>query len=558
MKMKIPQIKKPFLFPPQIKLNLKPQTHLKEKEMEILSVKKIANDYLQMKREGKMPDGYARSLMIEAVPDKCMVVHRSMLEDYAKSNPAQQALILTNKYVQKLLKALSINSTSLKYKKIQAEEIWSDLSTKRLNFTLDTYLAFLKCFTLVEDKLMVEKVHDMLVRKQSKMPWSRNVYAGLIAAHHSFGNKYAIKRLFESYEKQFSPLNKFGFLDPVDSEVNNQLKIMLSHYFNALIVAGNHDYFAILLDKLSRMVAEDMYRLLNEDSYKSIFESLKFTGNVEMASRYFKVMRYHHESIPLEYTVFYHALDCISTISGFRETRLVYNILNNIRAEAVLESNIKKNINYTPQEITEMFLEYITTSKQRPELEKFRDWKASLPPLPIQTMMAYSLGKTLDITLIQNFFTKSILTKEYLLLYWSRHLSTHLKNLNNLLYKTQSEMDAYSDSNDLVSKSKNELRSTISWINKKKKRGLTLLYGQTGPLSHVYTALINGWQNALKSSDNNDGLDPLEFDSLLQEMEGLEKDLVLKSEIGKFFNLKNVVEDADGVVDELLVGSSTQ
>jgi hypothetical protein len=556
--MKLPLPRKPFLFPPQIKLSApKPQIPVL-KEKGLVSVKKIASEYLQMKRDGKIPDGYARSLMIEALPEKCMIVHKSMLADYRKANLKDQDLILTNKYVQKLLLALSKKSTSTSYKKIQVEEIWSDISGTRLNFTLDTYLAFLDCFVLVRDKVMMEKMHDMLVRAQGKHPWTRNIYAGLIRAHHSFANKYAIKRLFEAYEKQFAPINKNGFLAPFDDELNVKLKIMVAEYFNALIVANNHDYFTIVLDKLSRMSADNIFSRLNEEAYKAIFESLTITGNAEMAKRYFKILKYHHKKTPLEYKIFYNALECISKISSFRESKIAYRLLNEIRAKSITESNAKADVNYTIAEMTRIFMDFIKTSQPQPQLEKFRFWNSPLPPINVQTMISSSIGKSLDIDLIRSFFKSEILTEEYLMFYWSRQVSTNTKKLDDLFVATQAKLDKVKNAATALEKKKkskstttkspvNELKLTLTWIGKRKKRGLTLLYGQNGPLSHLYTALVNGWQESLKSVGNENGLDPLKFDSLLQELEDMEKEVVLKSEIGKYLLVRTVAADDDEV-----------
>jgi hypothetical protein len=139
------------------------------------------------------------------------------------------------------------------------------------------------------------------------------------------------------------------------------------------------------------------------------------------------------------------------------------------------------------------------------------------------------LGQSRNEQKVEKFFRKEVFG-DMVGLVWARQVLNHKTQLNNLQEKTQAEIATLQN----ISKkrgltkaetaTKAELKQTLSWVNRRRKRGLQSNTGESGPFKHVYQGLVEGWRFADKDDAN---ADPLKIEDMLQHIEEIEKKMVL-------------------------------
>ncbi|KAJ3319827.1 hypothetical protein HDV06_005877 [Boothiomyces sp. JEL0866] len=457
--------------------------------------------YSDIKKSGIDPDHFVYTCLFYLYrnePKQLHLLHSFQMKHWRKVNErrldsTKPDTVVSNKSICSLLYGLLRRN-----KPENIDTIYSNYVETGLHFSTDTQLAFLEGFKNQKDKVMVEKIHFQFT-KQSKV-LEMKTFEGLIAAHYEIGNNRAVTRLYEDYQQIYQPrLSAIKYYVKACSELE---------LFNFVATVSN------------RLLQER--RILDFDTYVALLESFEVSGNATALSKWIQVIYKHLESEnPISSNILRHLISVVSKIGTLQQGQESFKEYLSFHEKHSLEINQQNNVNFTPQEMAEMF-----DNDNQDVLKKFKLWHSPAPARRVLSHLAYLYGKSQDCDLIKSFFTQHVLLPSTLHLHWSRYIKSNNAKLDDLLAKAQDKLDNGGDKS---------IKETITWVNKRKKRGLVLNTGIEGPFKYVYDGLIRGYKHTVSE-------DVLGLDNLLFELEEYEKTIVaslpIKSAFVTFRNLE--------------------
>lgn len=473
------------------------------------------------------------------------------------------------------------------------ERMWLDSrETEEFVFDLDTLTAFLHGFGALKDKVMVEKMHNLLVKNRKRLGgWTPATFEVIMYAHCRLENWRAVKRLWEEYEKLFNPFDpKLNIILPIE------------YYLLALQKSENYSHFmnytSINLQKLSAMK-------LSSETYAIILTEAVRAGNVKACQSWYSVIKKeliassnskdpHHQinhGAELDYTILYKVLEAFSSLKSPDLALQTFHDLKRIRKKIVKQTNSSNEINLTPISMAELFEKSIklgpyplpdtsmegvlplesstddpilsveSTEHQFLEsdkviLQKFRLWISPLMPIPQLALLLRTISLEKDIERIYSFFVDQVCTKEFLSLYWARQVSLYKKRIVDVLTHSQASLDQLkppSTPTPLMStknwlktprneralqsvsaQDRHALKQEITWCNRRLKRNLNVpvAYGEKGPLKYCFEAIVRGWRDGVERQG-----DELELENLMDRLVKLETDLVSSLNVAPFLSL---------------------
>ncbi|KAJ3313780.1 hypothetical protein HDV04_001584 [Boothiomyces sp. JEL0838] len=332
-------------------------------------------------------------------------------------------------------------------------------------------------------------------------------FEGLMAAHYEIGNNRAVTRLYDDYQQIYQPR-----------------LIAVKYYVKA---CSELELFHFVTTVSNKLLQER--RLLDFDTYVALLESFEVSGNADLLTKWIKVIKEHLDSDnPISSNILRHLISAVSKIGTLEQGQDLFKEYLSHHEKYSVEINKVNDVNLSPKEMAEMF-----DCDNQDVLKKFKLWHSPTPARRVLSHMAYLYGKSHDSNLtkshdsnlIKSFFTDHVLLSSSLHLHWSRFIKSNNAKLDDLLAKAQDKLDNGGDKS---------IKETISWVNKRKKRGLVLNTGVEGPFKYVYDGLIHGYKS--RETDSALGLD-----NLLHELEEYEKATVASLPIkSKFVTLKEI------------------
>ncbi|KAJ3303211.1 hypothetical protein HDV03_004120 [Kappamyces sp. JEL0829] len=491
------------------------------------STARVATLFKHLKQNSYHPDAFLWSCLMATHPYQCLKIHESMLQawqEYAgiqksktKTRHHSRLPPISNKSIRTLLWILNRKTANWKKKEEDWRILWRDLTETGIDFTQDTLMGWLEGFSSVNDREMIEKIHDLLVKQKKRQPWNEGVYSGLMAAHSGLGNNRAVKRLFEEYAEQYH----LGLLGPIE------------HYLLALLNTGAHREIEIYSKKILRL---DL--VLNRNCYVSILRSFAQQGDLESLRKWGRVVTKQVQTHPsmLPYSVLYDVLDAFAMVDSLEDCQRVFGHLETIRAEQVVLQNKAMELDYTTREMAGIFEDaYRTSARDSSILDRYREWKPTICSRRLLASLAQVLGRRKDPALVLDFFSSHVLDADGLYLYWAKKIAGQHKKLLDLQELSQTQLDEWKDARPSTAQptSRQDLKETLSWTKRRLKRGLVLEVGEKGPLAVVYEAMISSWRSSNVMID-----DPLELDNLLIRLTALEKKRVLELPLGDVFAVR--------------------
>ncbi|KAJ3259696.1 hypothetical protein HK103_001957 [Boothiomyces macroporosus] len=456
--------------------------------------------YADIKKSGIDPDHFVYTCLYYLYrnePKQLNLLHSFQMKHWRKLN--QQKLdstkpdtVVSNKSICSLL-----NGLLRRNKPENIDNIYSNYVETGIHFSTDTNLAFLEGFKNQKDKVMIEKIHFQFT-KQSKV-LEMKTFEGLMAAHYEIGNNRAVTRLYDDYQQIYQPR-----------------LIAVKYYVKACTELELFHFVTTVSNKLLQE-----RRLLDFDTYVALLESFEASGNANLLTKWIKVVKEHLGSDnPISSNILRHLISAVSKIGTLEQGQDLFKEYLSHHEKYSVEINKVNDVNLSPKEMAEMF-----DSDNQDVLKKFKLWHSPTPARRVLSHMAYLYGKSHDSNLIKSFFTDHVLLSSSLHLHWSRFIKSNHAKLDDLLAKAQDKLDNGGDKS---------IKETISWVNKRKKRGLVLNTGVEGPFKYVYDGLIHGYKS--KETDSVLGLD-----NLLHELEEYEKATVASLPIkSKFVTLKEI------------------
>ena len=325
-----------------------------------------------------------------------------------------------------------------------------------LQFTKETYLAFLEAFASVGDKAMVEKIHDIMQKKRAVSEWCPMVYQSLMDSHVKSCNWRAVKRLGEEYVLHFKSMDNVQ---------------MVQNYLTALSMAGNHEYLVYFAS--SHLCKKDQQYTkthLNKQCFKLILDSCVERKDAESVMKWFNIIdnyvKRHISSVDDIYTCFYPVIDALTTLKNERGARKVYERLKVFRTQVVEFNNKKEGFeDMTVARMVDLFekaiqggkypLSVVDTSShtkvvqdlnelESQQLKNYRTWTSPMTPIQPTSQIMYLLALSKNQDAILDFFNSNVLglENEFLDLYWARQVSSTKKRIIDILETSKSELAA--------------------------------------------------------------------------------------------------------------------
>ncbi|KAJ3273974.1 hypothetical protein HDV01_003644 [Terramyces sp. JEL0728] len=455
--------------------------------------------YSDIKKSGIDPDHFVYTCLFYLYrnePKQLHLLHSFQMKHWRKMN--QQKLdstrpdsVVSNKSICSLLYGLL-----RRYKPENIDSIYSNYVETGIHFSMDTQLAFLEGFKNQKDKIMIEKIHFQFT-KQFKV-LEKKIFEGLMAAHHEIGNYRAVTRLYDDYQQIYNPA-----------------LIAIKHYIRA---CTELELFHLVSTVSSKLLNEKRY--LDLDTYTALLDSFAISSNTTALQEWIKVINRHlEEENPVSTDITRHLTAVVSKVGTLEQGQELFKKYVDNHEKSSQKINQENNLNYSPAEMAGMF-----GSNSQEVLKNFRFWHSPTPARRVLSDMAYLYGKSQDTELIKKFFKESVLLPSLLHLHWSKFIKSNDSKLDELARQAQEKLENGGDKS---------LKETISWVNKRKKRGLVLNTGVEGPFKYVYDGLIRGHKNTASE-------DVLGLDNLLLELEEYEKSMVCTLPIkSKFITLKS-------------------
>ncbi len=497
--------------------------YLREKEklktssdwLHFMETNHLLSSFRDMKRAGLTPDSRHFSKLFLGLPYQSMILHRACFAAWQRKTEAKKRFaaawqkktirsahepshdLLSNQSFQSLLYALLISTPNWK-KEDEFKIVWRDYCSTNLEPCQDTLAAFLEAFSSVADGEMVEKIHDLLARQKKKSSWQEYIYIELLKAHGILKNDRAVKRLFEEYDSIY-PLGRV---------------VPLYYYLEALFQTGAHREIEIYSKRVLRHKID-----LDRNCYRVLLKSFVAKGDLESLSKWEKVLSKHFQwDQELPFMIYYDLLDSYASLESVTDCQRVFKELLLVRGIQVQRQNSTIGLSLSPLAMGQLFENFIRDQllpEEKVKIDRFREWNNPLPSRKLLCIMAEMMGKKRDSSQIYSLFDQ-FLSSEALYFYWAKEASFQKRKLIHLLQLTQKQLDELNGKQD--SKTRNELKTTISWVNRRLKRGISLKVGESGPFAMAYKALIDSWRASTVFIQ-----DPLELEGLLEKLESLER-----------------------------------
>lgn len=385
-----------------------------------------------------------------------------------------------------------IKLEDLDAKKLVFTELWQHyISIDSLHFTHNTRLAFLQAFGVVQDKFMVEKIHNLLVKNRSTSTevWSSHTYEILMFAHGRCQNWRAVKRLFEEYEKEHFPQD-FNTTKPSLSSTSTRASIIQS-YLEALEKSENLSYLVAFTSKHYGSLS---LLSLTGQTYETLFRVSAQLGRLDLCRKWFSALKKTLMSsvqisgnglgnggsgregretshVAIEYTILYKALDAFVAVKAPLDILMeVFHDIKRIRRLHVKQSNTALLCNYSPIHLSSLYEKSIRgealDAHESTILSNHRAWKSPVMPLKVLATTLRSLSTHQSRSRIYSFFQEQVCTKEFLTLYWTRQLSLYKRRAENALTLAQDGLEAITPLSSTTPLHKNNTVSRDQWLKR--------------------------------------------------------------------------------------------
>ncbi|EGF81614.1 hypothetical protein BATDEDRAFT_34867 [Batrachochytrium dendrobatidis JAM81] len=464
----------------------------------------------EMKQCGLCPDAFVYGCMYRATRDRInmvLMIHQQAVSDLARFK--RQGLVvkahdipadypLSNKSIRTLLAVLLRQKRKARTHSNAIYQLYENVIDTPILMTTDTYLGFLKAFTDLEDKTMVERIHHFLATR-AKMTGDLNIqaYEGIMFAHLKMKNFRAVRRQMETIleKKSIKPRSATYRLA---LQAYEQLQDYASIYTtDALMrrfnVPIDSEIYSILLrtaltqtDSLDRI--KSLHKRINSHM-KTSFETLT------SKSSSVKDQTISETSSPLSYTVYEPLLEAYAAVGSWDDVQKVFNQMIKVRSIAVSRKNKEQGFPST----TAAFIEFSRpndiwrlskhvreeTQQQRPTLASTslsenvdgstdtkpmlisetvttqpnskplnepstvhnrltsQDFRKFFPPEPSRRSLravVSHLATKLDAIQLKEFFLKHVLTKDRLGLYAMHRLFSQAEKIKELVALSQTQI----------------------------------------------------------------------------------------------------------------------
>eukprot|EP00842_Homolaphlyctis_polyrhiza_P006944 jgi/Hompol1/839/HPOL_004380-RA len=466
---------------------------------------------------------------------------------------------LSNKSIRTLIAVLIRGHFAPKKHIGAVYRLWDQVINTPFIMTIDTYLAFLDAFTITKDKSMIERIHEFLASRRASTPWSIKVYEALMNSHIQIGNFRAARRVMDllnstdirprqfTYRLYLTALQKLDDHDGIllaDKRMKEQGIPHSAATYNVLVV-----------DALKQEDSLERVRKMHGRIHMQLLHHFRKQELLSTAAKRQSESRDSHLLVPITSLAYQPILEAYSAMGSLKDVLQTFKQIEKARKQETARHNESKGLPITTAEMIKLLnpngvwappsssslsdndaaTDEQSTSKhtevdtQSPPAKSVnapvRDFHPPEASRAVLCAVVSHLAGRHDATSLREFFQKRVLTTDRLGLYWARRLASHAKQLHDLAQLTQSDIDNIKSQNsaraaavasqsatattvklkDVQSgKAMHELKSTMSWINRRFKRGMPLLVGLNGPLSPVYTILDRSWRDSVSYNLAND------------------------------------------------------
>jgi hypothetical protein len=423
---------------------------------------------------------------------------------------------------------------------VRLSNLYHQLLEMKFKFSANNYMLFIlglysliSGFVDIGDKDLFDKVQDKLATLNRSREELLPLRCQMIA-HHCFGNYRAVCRLYHKIVTLDSSCSGEAKIQAVYLNAHQNVSSTDNVKVKFLPVMGDDGYRSlvqILLRKNDRVglnsclmaVVEALEQNEKQNTNVQLYGPIE-SENSEYQSQTFEQLIHKqirekieglYPSSSLTFKTLGEIFVAACQISSVQEIEKIFAQYKHFRHAQVSRQNSSIGLDYTPEFWSKLFISH---RKNHNLIGRFRKWNSPLVPRKILTAMACIYAHSKDRAQLVKFMKAEVLKKDMLELYWSRYMASYLMRLKELGSNIQKQIDKKRNTESV-----GDLKNMMSWINKRKKKGLQSGTGHDGPFEKVYETISLAWRN---SSIQGDSDNPLEIDQIIEELEHYESTLV--------------------------------